>query len=260
MKRFATCATFILSVLAGCSTAPPPVSAPIARPTVSAPAPAPAPAPSATPTIAFNAAAILAGKDSFAVAVGGQTVGSSVMTLTREGGNYRLVTDNSLPQFGIHETENVTFSAATMAPATYTAQGMMQGMAINSDVTVTTGHAKGTAQEPGSGGVKTTNVDLAISPDVVSDDAIIVLIRGLPLTDSFTASYKSFHATPGEVLPVVVSVTGRETVTVPAGTFETFRVQIDQKDPSTVFVTITSPHRVVLGRLNGGQIEMRLAK
>jgi hypothetical protein len=108
--------------------------------------------------------------------------------------------------------------------------------------------------------VKTTNIDMAISPEVISDDAVIALVPALDLGDAFSITFKTFDVTPGEIVPTVAKVTGRETVTVPAGTFETYRVDVQQKTLSTMFVTVATPHRLVLARVNDGQIELRLAR
>ena len=57
-----------------------------------------------------------------------------------------------------------------------------------------------------------------------------------------------------------LTVQARETVTVPAGTFETYRVLVHSKDDAVIFITTALPHRVVLVRVENGAVELRLAK
>jgi hypothetical protein len=264
MKRLtAVRVTFALFGLAACSSPGPiPMIASSPRPAPAASAVVPPPPASAVASSAlpgFNASRIVAHRDSFAVAVGGQVVGYSVMALTREAGTFHVVTDNVLPPI-VSQSENVVFNATTLSPLSYASNGTVQGMTVNSNVTITNGHAMGETQTPGPGGVKSTNIDMAISPDAISDDAVPFLVPALDLTDTYTVSFKTFDATPGEIVPTVVKVTGRETVTVPAGTFESFRVEVQQKTTSTLYVTVAMPHRLVLAKVQGGQVELRLIK
>ena len=61
--------------------------------------------------------------------------------------------------------------------------------------------------------------------------------------------------------PVTLTVAGTERVTVPAGTFETYRVDQTGGDaPLTFYVTTAAPHRVVRITFAGQPIEMVLAK
>jgi hypothetical protein len=57
-----------------------------------------------------------------------------------------------------------------------------------------------------------------------------------------------------------VMVAGMDTVSVPAGRFETYRLTVMARDTSSVFVSTAKPRRVVLVRLSDGSQEMRLLK
>ncbi len=59
-----------------------------------------------------------------------------------------------------------------------------------------------------------------------------------------------------------LKVTGEETVTVPAGTFETYRAEGDAGDNNTVTFNVTRarPHRIVQVRVSVMPMDFVLAK
>ncbi|MCL4865654.1 MAG: hypothetical protein KJZ47_07150, partial [Gemmatimonadales bacterium] len=58
-----------------------------------------------------------------------------------------------------------------------------------------------------------------------------------------------------------LEVTGTETITVPAGSFEVFRAELTGgPSPVTVFVTTAAPHHVVKVAPAGAPIEIVLVK
>jgi hypothetical protein len=100
-------------------------------------------------------------------------------------------------------------------------------------------------------------VDTPIDTGLVDDDAATVLLAALPLDTGRTFFFRTF-ASPGQVETTRVRVEGTETVTVPAGRFDTYRLVVMARDTTSVFVTTSPPHRVVLVRLAAGTQEMRL--
>jgi zinc protease len=55
----------------------------------------------------------------------------------------------------------------------------------------------------------------------------------------------------GSIQPVGVTVAGEETVDVPAGSYETYRLEMGGSQPSTVWVTRAEPHLVVKREISG---------
>jgi dipeptidyl aminopeptidase/acylaminoacyl peptidase len=77
-----------------------------------------------------------------------------------------------------------------------------------------------------------------------------LLVAGLPLAPDYKATARVFALLAGKVRPMAIAVTGAETVTTPAGTFETFVVQVtpqdgDESGTATLHVTTAAPHVVV---------------
>ena len=100
-------------------------------------------------------------------------------------------------------------------------------------------------------------VDVALDTGLVDDDASTALLAALPLDTGRAFTFRTF-ASPGEVQVTRVRVDGLETVTVPAGRFESYRLVVMARDTSSVFISRSSPRRIVLVRLAAGSQEMRL--
>jgi hypothetical protein len=84
----------------------------------------------------------------------------------------------------------------------------------------------------------------------------IDLAEGVRMT--FTSP--SWNTQSATVIPFTVAVVGRQKVTVPAGTFDVFQVDLQGPlgQPVSAFITAKAPRRTVLIRSAGGAVEMRL--
>ena len=100
-------------------------------------------------------------------------------------------------------------------------------------------------------------IDVPLDTGIVDDDASTMLLTALPLDSARSFVFRTFAA-PGKVEITRVQVAGIDTVTVPAGRFESYRLTVMARDTSSVFVTTARPHKVVLVRLGDGSQEMRL--
>lgn len=94
------------------------------------------------------------------------------------------------------------------------------------------------------------NQELA-APVFASGSGLELVIAGLPLALGYETPVRIFNAQMQRVRPMLLSVTGAETAESPAGTFETFVVQItplddDEGGTSTFRVMKSAPHYVVL--------------
>lgn len=81
---------------------------------------------------------------------------------------------------------------------------------------------------------------------VYEDEALFWLIRGLPLTEGYATEYTTASTMTVRVFNVEVAVEGRETVTVPAGTFDAWNVRIKTSAATNrLWVEAAAPHRIV---------------
>ncbi len=72
----------------------------------------------------------------------------------------------------------------------------------------------------------TTSKTLKPVADAVDNDVSLLLQRALPLAAGYATRYTDVIATSGAVVPVKLTVTGAETVTVPAGVFPAWQVEL----------------------------------
>ena len=113
---------------------------------------------------------------------------------------------------------------------------------------------------PGPGGLKTVTVDTTIAPGVMDDNMIGAVVPGLRWTPNAMFTVNAFDASAGRVRPLTLQVTGTESVTVPAGTFQAYRVELSGQPPLAMFVTTTAPHRVIKLMPVGAPVEFVLVK
>ena len=208
----------------------------------------------------FRAAAVVVARDSFELHLNGQVRGAYMTSVARESGNFRVKSTFALGGSDMREEHDVVFNAA-LRPLSHAVKQTAQGLNYVTDVKVAQDRASGTAQNPGPAGIATANIDVAIPDRTIDDEAVPVLLPTLELAEGLAMTFNSLDARRGRILVNEVKVQGRESVTVPAGTFEVWNVTVrysTSTQPVTMLVTTAEPRRLVLVRQ--GPLEMRLAK
>ena len=95
------------------------------------------------------------------------------------------------------------------------------------------------------------DIDKTLDAPVIGDgSAMEVYLSALPLAEGYTATVRTFNAQQQSVRPMKLEVTGTATVEVPAGSFETFVVEVTPMDgndagTATMHVRQAAPHMVV---------------
>lgn len=220
------------------------------------------------PLVTFQASRFAAGTDSFALIMRGTVRGFMKTVRTIETGRARLVQDFVAAgiQYRLHR--ELTFDLATLMPTSHIMRESYQGIDIVTNLSTnqaanpaaSSTRLKGTAQSRGESGVRSTLATVDVPVGVVDAEAVNTLIPTLDLTDGFRATVSTMVAFPGDVRPTIISVLGREKVTVPGGTFDTYRVTVERRDFDSLqlFVTIATPRRVVL--IRDSNSDLRWAK
>ena len=109
--------------------------------------------------------------------------------------------------------------------------------------------------------MKTVNVDTTVAPGVLDDNMISALVPGLRWAPNAKFTVSAFDAASGTVKQLTLSGAGTESVTVPAGTFPVYRVDLTgQEQPLTFFVTTAEPFRIVKMAFAGAPVEFVLVK
>jgi hypothetical protein len=120
---------------------------------------------------------------------------------------------------------------------------------------------KGSSITPAPGGAKAVTVDTTVAPGVLDDSFISALVPGLKWTPTAKFTVSAFGGSANAVKQVTMTVAGTETITVPAGTFPVYRVEMTgQEAPITFYVTTAEPHRTVKMAFTGAPVEFVLVK
>ena len=109
------------------------------------------------------------------------------------------------------------------------------------------GRVKGRAVVPQrQGPPKTFTVDTTLAPGTIDDNALGVLVPALPLAAGSTLTVSAFSSGTGGIKVYTLKVNTPESVTVPAGTFQAYRVDITGgQGPIQMFVSTDTPRRVL---------------
>lgn len=220
---------------------------------LTAPAAAVAPLP-------LDVARLEARRDSFVVRVRGNPLGYTVQTSERVGDGWRFLGDLLIAGGLVRQSDTLT-TDARLAPRTFVQNATQQGQALATHLTYADGRVTGTGARPTPTGVQPVTVNSPVPAGTLDENAIVTAIAALPWAAGTSHVVNAFSVGKNAVTPITLTATGPESVTVPAGTFQTFRVeQSGGEQPVTYYVTAASPYRVVRVVLGGAQLELQLAK
>lgn len=157
-------------------------------------------------------------------------------------------------------TDTVWVDQATLRPLRRHAQGMGTLWLTYED-----GHVSGRLQSP----MGTMNIEKELQAPVVGDGgAFDVYLAGLPLREGYEATLRVFDPQQQEVRPMKLTVTGTQTVAIPAGTFTAYVVRLEALDDGSgsglLYVNQEAPHHVLQAemqlpaQMGGGTAKTRL--
>ncbi len=198
--------------------------------------------------------------DSFAVYVQGNVFGFLRSRLERAGAGWKYIEDTQLGPIMQQHTE-VSFGA-DLAMTAVTQSGKAQGMDTKIDVSYAVGRAKGSATTPQpTGGTKTIQVDAEMPPGAIDDKLLASLLPAFRWAAGAKFPVALFSSGKGSLTPAMLSVSGEESVTVPAGIILAWKIDLTGSDqPVTFWVEKSAPHRLVKFASVGAPVEMRLVK
>lgn len=194
---------------------------------------------------ALDSSRLAAASDSFAVLAGGATIGGQRLTLERVEAGWRYTESTEIT--GRMKQRTTVLFTADLTPLSVSQTGSAMGDSMGVSIEYAGGRATGTARTPSpEGRMEGRALDVEVPAGVVDDNLLQPLLTALPWSDSAAWRIDLFSGGRGQVSATVLEVTGVETVAVPAGAFETYRVEIRREDtPAAFWITTAAPHRVV---------------
>lgn len=191
-------------------------------------------------------------RDSFVVLSAGQPVGFQLSSLERTPDGYRLADEVRVGQ-AVSQLTEVEFTTERRSVKSedvpyrivmeYAGEGVRGSNA--------------TAAES----LAVSAIDRSMSAYNVADNLVAAIVPTLSWARGTRYTISMREGRQGRITSYALLATGWERVTVPSGTYDTFRVDVAGGDlrPITLNVTTTRPHRVVRLTPSGQSIEFVLA-
>jgi zinc protease len=216
-----------------------------------------------TPTggpVAFDRAQLVARSDSFQALVQGNPFGTQTAKVEVSADSIVFTENTTLGTFVQQRTTVVLNADLTMRRSDQS--GTVQNQQSEIHLTYSGGRVKGTAVTPQPGGTpKTVTIDTTLVPGTIDDNALSLLLPALPLADGKSFSLNVFSSGEGTTKVVTVKVAGTENITVPAGTFSAYRLELSGMQlPVVMHVSSQTPRRVVRVAPTGAPLVFQLVK
>jgi len=200
--------------------------------------------------------------DSSQVLLEGKSVGFAVASVQHAGDSVVYVERSSLGSGTFEQQTTVVFAAADAAARRLDQVMTRQGAKGEAHLTYGAGRVRGTSFAPRpDGSVQQFTVDTTIAPGTVDENVAPFVAAGVALVPGQTVRLAVF--TPSEVGSKVLTfkVGPPESVTVPAGTFQAYHVDVTgARFPFVLYVSVAAPHRVVKQEFVGQPFVIELVK
>ena len=208
---------------------------------------------------AINFASLVARTDSFVVMVQGNPLGFQRTSLERTENGFRVVDD---VQIGPIMSQHTEIEFGPDGALRWTKQtGQVRGQNTAIDITYHEGRAKGSATTPSMTGLVTTAIDTAVAQGVIDDNLITALLPAFDWSPTASFVVPVFLSGKGYAQSLTLAAKGAEKMTVPAGTFDVYRIELSGgQAPVAMFLTTEKPHRLVKIAPIGAPLEFVLAK
>ena len=208
-------------------------------------------------TVRFSA--LLPRTDSFVVMVQGNALGYQRTTVERTESGLRVVDHVEIGPIMTQHTEVELAADGTLRSTKQT--GKVRGQATSIDISYHDGRAKGSATTPSMVGLVTTSIDTTVASGAIDDNLITALLPALDWSPTASFTLPVFLSGKGYVQSLTLAVRGTEKLTVPAGTFDVYRVELSGgQAPVALFLTTDEAHRLVKIAPQGAPLEFVLAK
>jgi zinc protease len=212
--------------------------------------------------VSFDRAHLPVRRDSFVVMIQGNPLGAQVSEVVEENGALVFHETTTIPMLGLSQQTTVRMDPTSLAVRSIDQNGTVGGQATETQVTVADGRATGRAQSPQPGGqVKTVDVDTTLAAGTYDLNQLMAFVPALPLAEGASITVSAFNASEASTKPITFKVEGVEDVTVPAGTFSTFRLSVAGGEfPAIMYVSRETPRRIVKLEVVGQPVAFELVK
>jgi len=210
----------------------------------------------------LDRAQLVTRSDSFQIVIQGRPLG--VMTAHLEAGADSVVYTEQTQIGGgaVQQNTTVRFDPGDWSVTQVDQTGSQGGQTVETHLAYAGGRVKGRSVTPQpSGTPKTTDIDTALVAGTYDDNALSTIVTALPLAAGQTFNVNVFESGQNRSTVMQIKVSDGGAVTVPAGTFQTFRLDIaGGQVPIVMAVAKDTPRRIVKIELVGAPFLFELVK
>ncbi|HEX4628314.1 MAG TPA: insulinase family protein, partial [Gemmatimonadales bacterium] len=190
---------------------------------------------------------IVARRDSFSILANGTAVGTLVAAVEAGGDSLIYFERTEIPLAGVTQHTRVVLDTASLAARSVEQTGVVRGMHLDVRLTYAAGRVKGRASTPQADGtLKAIDIDTTLAPGTIDGEALNALLPALPLEPGKTITLNVFTAGDATTKVLTLKVGAPEPVTVPAGTFSAWRLDVTGgQTPLVIHVATATPRRTV---------------
>jgi zinc protease len=212
--------------------------------------------------VAFDPAQLVTRRDSFQAILQGTPLGFKVNAVSTTADSVILIENTALGGAVRQETTMILGPAPDFGVRRTEQAGMTQNQQTETHLVYAGGRVKGRAVVPDQSGTpRTVNVDTTLAPGTVDDNAIDFLVPALPLAEGKSFTLNVFSSGEGVTKVVTIKVAGVENLTVPAGTFPAFRLEVTgMQIPIVMWVSTDAPRRLLQIAPTGFPLVFQLVK
>ncbi len=202
---------------------------------------------------AFDPASATEYADSFVTLVRGQPGGWHLYALRRTPAGYDYSESWVISQL-MDRRVSVAFDRS-LAVLRAADSNHMLGVAAGSDLAYEGQRARGTVRTRGPGGVRTRDIDTVFAAGTFNGLALLALLPTIDWQPTGVYALSVFDTDEQSVAAQTLRVLTEEQVTVPAGTFDTYRAELSTAPaPVLLWYTRSVPHRLVKLATTDGSI------
>jgi zinc protease len=216
-----------------------------------------------TSTVAYHVANIAAGTTTHRVMVQGNAFGEQTRTVARvqEGGRdaWQVITQTTIGPI-LSQNDTSVFDAATMAPIRVRQGGRQQGQVTFVRLDYAGGRVRGQSKTLAQTGPRELTIDTTVAPGVLDDNQAEIIMSVLPYAPGANWTLPVFSGGKGAALNTTITVQGEETVTVPAGTFACWKVQVSGGEQTVIMFISKERPGVVRLELQGIPVVFELTQ
>ncbi|MBI1968178.1 MAG: insulinase family protein [Gemmatimonadetes bacterium] len=199
--------------------------------------------------------------DSFQVVIQGNPMGAQVSSLRQTADSLIYSEQLSIPPFVTQHT-TVVFDPRDISVRQVDQTGSVQGQPSEIHLRYGGNRVQGTAKVPQpTGAPRELTIDTTVAPGTYDDNALATIVPALPLEPGKTFPIGVLTSGDGSTRVFTVKVGDVQGVTVPAGTFQAYRIDVSGgQAPFVFYVSTTTPRRLVKIEVLGAPFVFELVK